>query len=169
VELPIEGEPETTVEALFAGMAFETIQALVLYSAGRDGNGKNPYGFFPYGKPASQSTERFKAVPPSMLACTLAAMYPFVACDQSYWPKLLKKCSHPMTGLWPWSQVRRHLSFHDKFSNNYLKLFEAYEEGKGEYHGPEVLVGLKRPDKGHRHETSESEEDEESFERDFDA
>ena len=172
MELPIKGEPLQTGQELFEEVAFETVQALVLYSGGRDGNGKNPYGFFPYGKPASVSTQSFKDVPPAMFACTLAAMYPFVACDKSYWPKLLKKCSHPMTAMWPWGQVRRHLSFHQKFTNNFVKLFSAYEESKGEYHGPEVLAGLKRPCKGvvrKLDEDSDSEEDEESFERDFDA
>ena len=49
-------------------------------------------------------------------------------------------------------------------------MFSAYEESKGEYHGPEVLAGLKRPRKGvvrKLDEHSDTEEDEESFERDF--
>ena len=134
---------ETSSMELFQDMASNVVDTLVKVASGRapirtTEKGKNKYGFYPYGKEAGLSTIAFKNVPSSWFAVTLSELYPFLRSDKDAWPEMLKKLSHPLTALWPWATLRRHVSFHSKFHTNKEKLFKAYESsGHGTYHGPE--------------------------------
>ena len=141
VTLPLDDEPEKSCKNLADDMAYEVVNALVSYSAGveRDGK-KGPYTFYPYAKPAATSTASFKKIPDTWFAVTLASMYPFVLRDYQKWDTMKKKFAHPMTGLWPWGTVNRHLCIRERFTANHESLFAAYERKGGEYHGPDKEV-----------------------------
>ena len=98
-----EGEPKRTSSntELLSEMAYEVVNALVLYSAGRTPSGKNEYGFYPYGKEASWSTNAFKKLPTAWFALTFAEMYPFIFRDMTKWEELRKNRAFPMINLWP--------------------------------------------------------------------
>ena len=68
---------------------------------------------------------------------TITELYPFISRDKDKWPDLMAKLAHPMTALWPWLTVNRHLNFHCKFREHRKELFSAYESKDGIYHGPE--------------------------------
>ena len=98
------------------------------------------YGFFPYGKIPAWSTEAFKNIPSAVIALSLAEMYAFLKKPPSEWDQLAKKRSYPMTSLWLWGVIKRHLCFQEQFRSKKEFLFFEYEEGGGEYHGGEEVV-----------------------------
>ena len=110
-----EDEPVKDKMELAASMAVAVVTALLRYSEGKKATEKNKYGFFPYGKKAGISTSNFLSVPSPWFATTLAGMYPYVTKDKSDWQVLIDKFNHPVTSLWPWSSVRRFVSFAAKF------------------------------------------------------
>ena len=130
-------EQDTT--KLFSEMAFEVVNALVLYSTGKSPSGSNEYGFYPYGKEASWSTSAFKKVSNASLALTFAEMYPFLFRPMSKWNDLRKKRAYPMTNLWPHAIVKRYFNFFRAFEKQRTLLFQEYEadEEDGIYHGQE--------------------------------
>ena len=132
-------EPLKDTKTLTDEMAYEVVQALVLYAAGRGSNGRNKYGFYPYGREQSFSTKAFKKLPSTWFATTLAEMYPFVAMEKESWKDLRKKRAMPMTGLWFLGVMRRHMCFQKRFDDNRIDLFAKYEALEGEYHGPEPV------------------------------
>ena len=165
LEFPIKGEPIEDSTQLMKSMAFQVVSTLVLVAQGRNSSGSNNYGFYPFGKAASFSTDAFLKLPQSYFASVLAEMYPYVARDSTKHKLMLKKCDHPMTGLWPWGKVNRHLTFRARLRACQTELFDAYEEVGGGYNGPEdgrYLVGNKK--KGPA--TVSSDEDEDSMEFD---
>jgi hypothetical protein len=151
-----ENSPKTPAAAASAGhaaedpgkcvgdMAYEVINALVLYAAGRTGSGSNEYGFFPYGRDPSCSTQAFTSVPSAWFSVTFAEMYPFIAKDISKWESLRIKRSYKMTGLWPLLVVRRYMQFQRRFVEQRDYLFQQYEIEEGEYHGKKALVVKKK-------------------------
>ena len=118
------------------------VTALTMVAKGRGSGGSNEYGFYPYGKKASEYVTHFKAVPFAWFAVSLAAMYPFVHESIDKWEPLLAKFSHPMTQMWPWPIVSRYLNFCSLFRSNGQALFEKYESLGGDYHelGPQPTV-----------------------------
>ena len=110
-----DDEPIKDKNELVASMAVALVTSLVRYSDGKKSTENNKYGFFPYGKGAAFSTTEFLAVPTPWFAVTLAGMYPYVTKDKDDWTSLIEKFQHPVTSLWPWSTVRRYISFATKF------------------------------------------------------
>ena len=133
-----EDEEPLNPTELLREMAFEVVNALVLYSAGNGPSGSNDYGFYPYGKEASWSTDEFKKIPTAWFALTFAEMIPFIFRDMSKWEDLRKKRSYPMTNLWPHATMKRYLNFYRAFLKHRNFLFEQYEKDEdGIYHGQE--------------------------------
>ena len=132
-----EDPEEKDTTKLLSEMAFEVVNALVIYSGGKGPSGSNEYGFFPYGKEASWSTSAFKKVPTAWFALTFAEMYPFLFRDTSKWDELRKKRAYPMTNLWPHSYLKRYIKFHRAFNKQRTFLFKSYEKEGGVYHGNE--------------------------------
>lgn len=127
-------------------MVFLIVSALVQLSKGRK-------TIFPFGQPASYSTDQFKKVPSSLLGLALAAMYIFIKLHQSKWKMLLrskqkKGCMHPMTDLWHVNDVYRFHNFVTAFRASRTELFRIYEEEGGEYHGVDPPTSSKSPRKG---------------------
>ena len=137
IQFPVEGEPILAVGQMVLAMSFQVVSALLLVSSGKGSCGKNSYGFFPYGKAASYSTDAFCCVHTSNFAVSLAEMYPFVFHDKPKWTRMFKVCSHPMTGLWPWGQLQRHLQFGKNLRETRKDLFLNYQDEDGHFHGPE--------------------------------
>ena len=137
VEFPIEGEPLLTCADMVKSMSTNVVSTLVNVAFGRSSSGTNSYGFYPYGKTASTSTDAFLQVSNPSFALTLAEMYPFVFHDKGKWEKMMKCCDHPMTGLWPWRQLNRHLKFGAHMKSNREQLFKTYHTAGGKFHGPE--------------------------------
>ena len=129
-------EPFDDPAKLFNDMAFEVISCLLEIATGKHTKG---YGFYPFGKPASESTKAFKQLPSSCFGLVLSEVYPFLVKDEGEWDTVLKKYSHPMTDLWPALTLKRHIHFGKRFRAQREKLFLAYEKGEGIYHGPEVV------------------------------
>ena len=48
--------------------------------------------------------------------------------------------AHPITNLWPWATVKKHMNFQLKMRKRRLELFELYESEGGEYHGEDKVV-----------------------------
>ena len=69
-----EDPEEKDTRELLSEMAFEVVNALVVYSRGKGPSGSNVYGFYPYGKEGSWSTRAFKKIPTPWFALTLAAI-----------------------------------------------------------------------------------------------
>ena len=84
---------------LMKRMAFQVVSTLVLVAQDRDSSGSNNYGFYPFGKAASISTDAFLKLSQSYFASVLTEMYPYVDRDSTKHKMMLKKCDHPMTGL----------------------------------------------------------------------
>ena len=122
---------------LLSEMAFEVVNALVVYSRGKGPSGSNVYGFYPYGKEGSYSTKAFKKIPTAWFALTFAEMYPFLFRDKSKWDELRKKRAYPMTNLWPHSHLIRYLKIQRAFTKQRTFLFKEYEKNGGVYHGKE--------------------------------
>ena len=166
VKLPLDGEPEKSCKDLAEDMAYEVVNALVSYAAGFEREGKKgPYFFYPYGKPAATSTASFKKLPDAWFAVTLASMYPFVLREYQKWDAIKKKFAHPMTGLWPWGTVNRHLCIRERFTANRESLFAAYERKGGDYHGQDkevAAVAVKRGKRSRRQNKSAVESDEDT-------
>ena len=138
-------EEDRDTSELMTEMAFQVVNALVLYSAGNSPSGSNKYGFFPYGKDASWSTGAFKKIPTAWFAMTFAEMYPFLFRDMTKWKDLRKKRAYPMTNLWPQAVVKRHLKFFRAFRKHRTFLFTEYEkDDDGIYHGAESPKSSKR-------------------------
>jgi len=100
----------------------------------------------------------------------LAEIYTFVARGKSKWSAMLKKCDHPMTGLWPWGKVNRHMTFRSRWRVNRTKLFKMYQEAGGVFHGSEstqYLVGHKKK-RGKQQMADTETEDEDSMDDKFD-
>ena len=139
-DYPLDDETEDSYKSLADDMAFEVVSTLVAYSKGRERAGKDgkPYYFYPYGKAAATSTNAFKKVPDAFFASSLSTMYIFAARDNKTWSTtVLSKFAHPVSGLWPWKTVKRHIVFGSRFRLNRESLFRAYENDGGTYHGPE--------------------------------
>ena len=138
------GEPEehdlkkVTAKKLCTDFSYIVVATLVKMSKGRDATGSNEYGFYPYGKAASYSTNHFKSVPDSFFAITLSEMYLFVSKDKDTWSSM--QYAHPITNLWPWATVKKHMNFQAKMRKRRLELFELYESEGGEYHGEDKVV-----------------------------
>ncbi len=142
VSLPSDTE-RLTIREMVKEMATGVVQTLLDFAKGRQMQGKDKkdkngkvtkgrlYGFYPYGKPAAEQSKVFTAVSTAWLASTLAEMYPFVKADKDKWDGLKTKVAHPMTMLWPWPTVNRHLSFQRSFHANRDQLFKEYELGGG--------------------------------------
>ena len=140
-----EDEEPLNPTELLREMAFEVVNALVLYSAGNGPSGSNDYGFYPYGKEASWSTKEFKKIPTAWFTLTFAEMIPFIFRDMSKWEDLRKKRSYPMTNLWPHATMKRYLNFYRSFLKHRNFLFEQYEKDEdGIYHGQEETQEKKR-------------------------
>ena len=129
-------------------MTHEVVRTLVSFSMGTERQSKNgTYYHYPYGKKAATSTKAFKQIPDAWFAVTLATMYPFVVRDRAKWSTMLDKFAHPLTGLWPWGVLKRHINFRSRISVTRDSLFEAYERNGGTYHGneaPDVQVAATR-------------------------
>ena len=111
---PPEDEPQSNAE-LLRSMSVAVVSTLLEFAKGREPTDTNSYGFLPYGKPASYLTSEFKTVPSAYFGHTLAGMYPYATKDKDEWGSLDSKFSHPITNLWPWSSLRRFISFASKF------------------------------------------------------
>ncbi len=75
---------------------------------------------------------------------------------------------HPMTGLWPWGKLNRHMTFRARMRATQTELFKAYEDLEGVFNGPEVdqhLVGRKK--KRRTKTVSSSDEDDDSMDSAF--
>ena len=171
VQLPVEGEPVKSMDTLVRKMSFYVVNALVAVSAGRESNEQNKYGFFPFGKQAGISTKAFIKLPDAVFSMALAEIYPFVAREKSKWEIMLKRCDHPMTGLWPWGKLKRHMTFRSRWRVNRKELFEMYNENGGEFHGSEstqYLVGNKKK-RGKQQMADTETGDEDSMDDDFDS
>ena len=143
LDFPIGGEPDRSAEQLLEGMSFVDVETLVNVSSGRVGTEDNQYGYYPYGKKASYSSDAFCTLPDAFFYMTLAEIYPFVARDKSTWKKMLNVCDHKMTGLWPWGKLNRHMKFRKQFKINRVNLFKAYEKAGGDFHGRELDAHVK--------------------------
>ena len=69
------------IEESFSDMCYVLVTTLVTVAKGRGSGGSNNYGFYPFGKLAAESIERFKAIPSTWFGIVIAAMYPFVQKD----------------------------------------------------------------------------------------
>ena len=136
-KFPIKGEPVQDPSKLVSRMYFLVVSTLLMVARGRESTGSNNYGFYPFGKQAAISTNGFLRVPQSYFSAVLAEMYPYIARDSSKHPMMMKKCDHPMTGLWPWGKVNRHITFRARFRAVSKELLDVYQDEGGEFHGPE--------------------------------
>ena len=157
-------DPTETTKELASQMAYHVVNTLVTYAHGRPGHGvigdkDYDYGFYPYGKIPSWSTKAFKNMPTPWLATTLAEMYNFLRKDPQEWDQMRKKRSYPMTSLWPWGVVRRHMCFQQKFRAHKSFLFKEYEAGGGEYHGVTATSTI-NPEDGDLSTVTEDEDNE---------
>ncbi len=157
-------EPTPASQEMASEMAFRVVETLVTYSVGRSGSGVRGregfnYGFYPYGKIPASSTEGFKNLPVDWIGTTLAEMFPFLRKDVKLWDEMRKKRCYPMTSLWPWGVVRRHMTFQKNLRKRLTFLFEEYEKGGGEYHGNDMVS---TPDDGDSTEEAAQFEDTDS-------
>ena len=127
----IDDEPSEDSQSLLNEMSCKVVDTLVRYSKGQ------AKGFCPYMKDASWSTKAFKSIPSTNFATTLAEIYPFLLKSINDWAHMQKKRAYPMTGLWRWGVMRRHMLFQQRFNENRSGMFKAYENAGGLYHGPE--------------------------------
>lgn len=153
-----ETEEEQDHVSLASDMAYEVLNALVLYAAGRPPSEENKHGFHPYHKEASWSSKAFKQVPTACLSLTFAEMYPYVHSPMDKWESLRKKRSIPMTSLWPWTVLRRHIKYFHMFNERREYLAQQYEEQEGEYHGPELVVPEAEDNTAHDEVSEESDD-----------
>ena len=148
-------------------MCLLVVETLITVASGRSPDDGNKYGFYPYGKSAGTSVDHFKNVPTAFFAATLSELYVFVAKDQSLHQGILKKCSLPLTKLWPWPTVSRHVNFITQMRANRGTLFATYEKAGGVYDGlvPAPEPAPKPP--AQQKEMSSEDEDEDSIDRAF--
>jgi len=131
---------------------YRIIEFLVRVAQGRPPNDHNKYGMYPYGKPASESTQAFQEVPFTKFAHTLTVIYPFIRYDRNQWvaEKLIRDptipkgtkgagypASHPLNadGLWNINLMKRYRKFFQLCRTKLDKLFQSYEDQDGVYHG----------------------------------
>jgi len=158
-----EHPEEKDTRELLSEMAFEVVNALVVYSRGKGPSGSNVYGFYPYGKEGSWSTRAFKKIPTAWFALTFAEMYPFLYRDTSKWKELGKKRAYPMTNLWPHSHLIRYLKIQRAFTKQRTFLFKEYEKNGGTYHGKESERNMSSKGKVNEDEESLSEASDDSM------
>ena len=92
------------------------------------------------GEAAAISTKMFKRQSDSSFSIVLAEIFTFVVNDVNEWgPYLSQRKSPPLTALWPFGLVKRHVEFAKYFRVKRRSLFLAYEAEGGEYHGPETV------------------------------
>jgi len=132
-------EPVKDIDTLQQSFAFALVSSLVLFAQGQrikaKSKKKTEYGIYPYGIGCGTSNLKFKSVPTAWFATTLAEMYPYVTSDKSAWKELGKKFHHPVTALWPWGAIKRHMSFHTKLRALRIETFKAYVKAGGKFHG----------------------------------
>ena len=107
------------------------IQALVDFAIG------NPTikSVKPFGLPASRSERAFKALPSTVLAVTVAALYQVVRTDPSKLEAWIKKPRPHITSPWRRGTIARFIHMRKVFKQYRQKAFKAYEEQDGLYMG----------------------------------
>ena len=116
------------------------VEALVLYSKGKEGA-----KVFPYGDRAHKFTEEFLQIPSTTFSVTLSCMYPFIVEDKEKWGVMLKNCLYPIKQLWPKGILKRYIHFNDVFSSQRKEMFETYKRAGGVYHGEVEQSGEETP------------------------
>ena len=155
VTLPSKSDGAESVDSMVTTCRVLIVEALMAYAQGtgspqykeywkeeiaerlkKKGTPPKKYArVYPYGPKAAKTQDGFKAVPFTWFACTLGAMYPFLAVDQKVWSTILAEHAYPMTHLWPESHVRRAIHFVTTSKRYIEDVFDCYEESCGEYYG----------------------------------
>lgn len=167
-DVAIPDEEPLNPEELQKQVKYEIVRTLVSYAAGKQQDNKAQSYFFPFGALGGPATVGFKGAPSAWFALALAEMYPYLSKEKSTWDEnLVAKFNHPVTGLWPWRAVKRHLSFQTKFRSSRIDMFAKYEASGGTFFGSNVAVARKRrhaSKKKKRAKPISSDDEEDSFE-----
>jgi hypothetical protein len=126
-------------DADMAKIYFFVVQALVDFAMGPPG----AKSLKPFGLAAARSERAFKALPSTVLAVTVSALYQTVRTKPAKLDVWIKKARPNITSPWRHGTIARFVHFRKVFKQYRTKAFKAYEENDGVYMGePELSAAV---------------------------